>query len=67
MPLNPEDRHLYGAKWREFRLELIEKAGGEICSVCKIELAQGINGAHRDHDPRNPKSVVLMCPSCHAH
>lgn len=67
MPLNPEYRHLYGREWRQFRLELIEAAGGDICSQCGIELAEGINGAHTDHDPRNKNSVVLMCPSCHAH
>src|SRR5882724_269134 len=26
----------------------------------------GINGAHRNHDPRDKKQVALMCPSCHA-
>jgi hypothetical protein len=66
MPLRPEHRQYYGREWRAFRLELIERAGGEICSVCNIELAEGINGAHLDHDPRNNRSVTLMCPSCHA-
>ena len=66
MAIRPEHRKYYGAVWRRFRLELIEKAGGEICSVCYIELAQGIQGAHRDHDPRNNASVILMCPGCHA-
>lgn len=66
MPLRREHRQFYGRQWQRFRLQLIEAAGGDICSKCGIELAQGINGAHLDHDPRNPKSVVLMCPSCHA-
>ncbi len=66
MPLRAEHRQFYGREWRAFRLELIEAAGGEICSKCGIELAEGINGAHQDHDPKNNKSVVLMCPSCHA-
>lgn len=66
MPIRAEHRQYYRAEWRAFRLELIERAGGEICSCCGIELAQGINGAHQDHDPRNKASVVLMCPSCHA-
>lgn len=66
MPLRREHRKFYGRKWRAYRLELIEAAGGEICSKCKIELAEGINGAHLDHDPKNKRSVVLMCPSCHA-
>jgi len=66
MPLNPEHRRYYGRKWRQLRLALIEQAGGQICARCGIELAQGIHGAHQDHDPRNDKSVKLMCPSCHA-
>lgn len=67
MPLRPEHREYYRAEWRAFRLELIAAAGGGICSVCGVELAQGINGAHQDHDPKNKQSVCLMCPSCHAH
>jgi len=66
MPIRRAHRKYYRRAWQRFRLELIEQAGGEICSRCGIELAQGINGAHQDHDPRNKKSVVLMCPSCHA-
>ena len=66
MPIRPEHRRYYRSEWRRWRLELIERAGGEICSRCGIELAKGINGAHTDHDPRNPASVSLMCPSCHA-
>jgi hypothetical protein len=66
VPLRKEHRQYYRREWKAYRLELIEQAGGPICSVCGIELAQGINGAHRDHDPRNRASVALMCPSCHA-
>jgi hypothetical protein len=61
-----EYKQFYGHAWRRFRRSLIEAAGGEICSLCGIELAQGINGAHRDHNPRNAASVALMCPACHA-
>jgi hypothetical protein len=66
VPIRKEHRNLYGAAWRAYRLQLIEAAGGQICSACGIELAQGINGAHEDHDPRNRNSVRLMCPGCHA-
>lgn len=66
MPLRAEHRQFYGPAWRRYRLQLIEEAGGDICSVCGIELAEGINGAHTDHDPKNNASVKLMCPSCHA-
>jgi hypothetical protein len=66
VPIRAEHRKFYGPAFRRYRLELIEQAGGEICSTCGIELAQGINGAHRDHDPKNLESVALMCPGCHA-
>jgi RNase P subunit RPR2 len=66
MPLRKEHRKYYGRAWHEFRLQLITAAGGQICNQCKVELAQGINGAHTDHNPRNKYSVVLLCPSCHA-
>lgn len=66
MPIRAELRKFYGPKWRRFRLELIEAAGGQICSKCRVELAERINGAHLDNDPLNPSSAVLMCPSCHA-
>lgn len=67
MPLRPELRKFYRTKaWRNLRLQLIEEAGGEICGTCGIELAQGINAAHEDHDPKNQASVRLKCPSCHA-
>jgi hypothetical protein len=66
MPIRPELRHLYGAEHRRFRLKLIEEAGGEICGSCGIELAQGINLAHEDHDPTNPEKATLKCPACHA-
>jgi len=66
VPIRKEHREYYGRAHREFRLRLIEKAGGEICSKCGIELAQGINLAHLDHDPRSESNRVLLCPSCHA-
>jgi hypothetical protein len=66
MPIRVEHRAYYRSAWRRFRRSLIEAAGGEICSHCRIELAQGINGAHLDHNPRNPASVALLCPACHA-
>lgn len=68
MPIRKQHRRFYGAEWRAFRLRLIEQAGGEICSVCGIELAEGINGSHEDHDPTNtnPENVKLKCPGCHA-
>lgn len=66
MPIRPDHRQYYRKAFRDFRLQLIAEAGGEICSKCGIELAQGINGAHEDHNPRNLASVKLWCPSCHA-
>lgn len=65
MPIRKELRRLYGADHRRYRLKLIEDAGGEICSKCKIEMAAGINAIHPQHDPSKP-AEKLMCPSCHA-
>lgn len=65
MPIRKELRRLYGADHRRYRLKLIEIAGGQICSKCKIELARGINAIHPDHDPSKP-AQKLMCPGCHA-
>jgi hypothetical protein len=65
MPIRKELREFYGAAHRRYRLKLIEEAGGEICSRCLIELAEGINAIHEDHDPTKP-AKKLMCPSCHA-
>jgi hypothetical protein len=66
MPIRKEHREYYRKAHRQFRLQLIEEAGGEICSRCRIELGGGINLAHLDHDPRSTKNRVLLCPSCHA-
>jgi hypothetical protein len=65
MPLRKETRALYGAAWRRFRQVLIG-IFGDVCSVCGIELAEGINAAHQHHDPRDWSQVTLMCPACHA-
>lgn len=64
MPLRKERRRYYGPKWRAYRLELIAERGGQ-CEQCHTAHPM-INGAHEDHDPRNPASVKLWCPSCHA-
>jgi len=63
--IRKEVRKYYGAKWRRFRETLIALFG-ERCMVCHIELARGINAAHKYHDPRDWTQVALMCPTCHA-
>lgn len=65
MPIREAHRRYYGREFKNYRLELIGQQG-QVCKPCGIELAQGINAAHTDHNPRNLKSIVLMCPSCHA-
>lgn len=65
MPLRKEHRRkFYGPSWLRFRLELIEERG-PYCSKCG-RFHDMVNGAHPDHNPANRKSVVLLCPSCHA-
>ncbi len=66
MPIRPELRKYYNADWRRFRAQLVAQAKDR-CSVCGIELAMGLNGAHVNHDPRDRLSVRIMCPACHAH
>lgn len=64
MPIRAEHRQFYLTPWKNFRLQLIE-AQGKICSKCG-RFHDLINGAHLNHDPRDARSVVLMCPRCHA-
>ena len=66
MPIRPEHRQYYGRDFHNVRLALIEEAGGQICGKCGIELAQGINAAHLNHDRRDLDAIALRCPSCHA-
>lgn len=66
MPIRAEHRKYYGRAFKNYRLQLIAAAGGEICSKCGRTYVNGINGAHQNHDPRDLSSVVLMCPRCHA-
>jgi hypothetical protein len=66
MPIRPELRSYYGAEWRKYRQFLIDLAGDK-CTICGIELAEGLHGCHVSHDPRDAASVQIMCPSCHAH
>jgi hypothetical protein len=65
MPIRPELRHLYrGPEWEAQRAAAIERAGGK-CATCRRAHPR-LNGAHRNHDPRDRSSVVAWCPTCHA-
>jgi len=37
VPIRAEHRQFYRKEWRAFRVELIEQAGGPICSICGAE------------------------------
>jgi hypothetical protein len=65
MPIRPEHRKFYGPEFRALRAALIA-ASGDRCSRCGIELAEGLNGAHLKHDPRNLADLAILCPACHA-
>lgn len=65
MPIRPELRHLYrGPEWQAQRAAAIERAGGR-CATCRHEHPM-LNGAHKNHDPHDPRSVIAWCPACHA-
>ncbi len=49
MPIRPEYRKFYDARWRRFRLTVIEAAGGK-CQACRREHRM-LNVAHLAHDP----------------
>ena len=64
MPIRPEYRKYYGARWRILRRDLIEMAG-HACERCgrKHRL---LNLAHLSHDPADQRTLAVLCPSCHS-
>ncbi len=64
MPIRPEYRKFYDARWRRFRLTVIEAAGGK-CQACGREHRM-LNVAHLAHDPARQGELGVLCPSCHA-
>jgi 5-methylcytosine-specific restriction endonuclease McrA len=64
MPIRAEYRKYYDARWREFRLAVLD-AAGHSCQRCS-KTHRLLNVAHLSHDPANRLSVAVLCPSCHA-
>ena len=64
MPIRAEYRKFYDARWRKFRLTMLE-AAGQVCQKCGRP-HRLLNVAHLSHDPADRKSLTVLCPSCHA-
>ena len=64
MPLRPEMRHFYDARWRKLRLAVLEAAGHR-CQRCG-KPHRLLNLAHLSHDPADCGSLAVLCPRCHA-
>jgi len=64
MPIRPEYRQFYDARWRKFRVIALH-AAGNVCERCG-KPHRLLNVAHLSHDPANRLWVAVLCPSCHA-
>jgi hypothetical protein len=64
MPIRAENRHYYDARWRKFRLVMLETAG-HVCQRC-AKPHRLLNVAHLTHDPTDKQFLAVLCPSCHA-
>ncbi len=64
MPIRPDWRKYYDARWRKFRLAMIEAAGG-VCERCG-KSHRMLNVAHLSHDPADRRTIAVLCPSCHS-
>jgi 5-methylcytosine-specific restriction endonuclease McrA len=64
MPIRPEERKYYGARWRKLRLAALA-AAGHVCQRCGRP-HRLLNLAHLSHDAADPHSLMVLCPSCHA-
>jgi hypothetical protein len=64
MPIRADNRKYYDARWRKFRLGMLE-AAGNVCERC----GKGhklLNVAHLSHDPADRTFLAVLCPSCHS-
>jgi 5-methylcytosine-specific restriction endonuclease McrA len=64
MPIRAEYRKYYDARWRKFRLSMLE-AAGNVCQICH-QPHRLLNVVHLSHDPADRKSLTVLCPSCHS-
>ena len=64
MPIRPEIRRFYNARWRKLRLALLEAAGHR-CQYCGRP-HRLLNVAHLSHDPADRRFLAVLCPRCHS-
>jgi hypothetical protein len=64
MPIRADNRKYYDARWRKFRLKMLE-AAGNVCQRCG-KPHRLLNVAHLTHDPIDRQFLAVLCPSCHA-
>ena len=64
MPIRPDNRRYYDARWRKFRLGMLELAGN-VCQHCG-RAHRFLNVAHLTHDPTDRHFLAVLCPSCHS-
>ena len=64
MPIRVDNRKYYGARWRRFRLAVLQ-AAGNVCQRCG-KPHRLLNVAHLSHDPADHRTVAVLCPSCHS-
>src|SRR3954471_3904730 len=64
MPIRADNRKYYDARWRKFRLTMLD-AAGNVCQRC-AKPHRLLNVAHLTHDPTDQHFLAVLCPSCHA-
>jgi len=64
MPIRPDNRKFYDARWKKFRLAALE-AAGHVCQRCG-KAHRLLNVAHLSHDPADRQQIAVLCPSCHS-
>jgi hypothetical protein len=64
MPIRADNRQYYDARWRKFRIRILE-AAGNVCQRCG-KPHRLLNVAHLTHDPMDQRFLAVLCPSCHS-
>jgi len=64
MPIRADNRRFYDARWRKFRLTMLD-AAGNVCERCG-KPHRLLNVAHLSHDPADRQWLAVLCPSCHS-
>ena len=64
MPIRAEYRKYYDARWRKFRLTMLE-AAGNVCQLCH-QPHRLLNVVHLSNDPADRTRLTVLCPRCHS-